>query len=215
MATQVTPSDFAVEVAKQFQDDGYDVIDPQHYRTKLPPGYVPDIILQRGDDVIIVEIKQLEEHRDLNDVREIKAAIERNPQWHFQLLVAPHHGRRSAHLDNSKDFEQRIELAEKLNSQGLIEEASAILWMVLEAAMRVLLTKRQSRPNLGVSGMSMARSLHGLGDVDEKELRLIDTASRARHLSVHGYRLTPRKPIDRRLFSLARKLTHDADMALT
>jgi REase_AHJR-like protein len=199
--------EFADALAKDFIKEGYELLAP--CPTDLPHGYMPDLMFRRGDEVVVVELKARAEHRDLENLRQLKLAIEQKPNWHFRLYVVPPQRDREI-LDNNPDIDKLIETADQLNRENQFEAACVVLWMALEASLRVLLTSRQDRPNPGVSGVSMARRLYAEGELDEAELDLINIASQARNRAAHGYKLEPRKPLEPELLNLARALAGKA-----
>jgi REase_AHJR-like len=207
---QSAEREFAAVLAKDFTDEGYQQLDPA--RANLPAGYVPDLMFKRGDEVVVVELKSREEHRDLENLRQLKAAVEQKPNWHFRLYVVPPSSE-PEDLDDVADGDKLIETADRLNREGQFEAASVVLWIALETSLRVLLTHCQSRPNPGVSGISMARRLYADGDLDDADLDLLIIASEARNRSAHGYRLKPRQPLQADLFDLAKTLARKAKQA--
>lgn len=202
--------DFAERLAKEFLDEGYQALDPALVQQDLPIGYVPDLVLKRGDEILVIEVKSQDEHRSLEQVRLLKGAIESKSNWKFKLYVVPRSGTAEKPEDNLQDIETLISRAKQLNRRGEFEAAAVVLWMAMEVALRALLTNRQSRPNLGISGMSMARSLSGFGEITEEELKLIEDAWRTRNLAVHGFRLRPRKPLPPDLVALTQRLAEKA-----
>jgi hypothetical protein len=202
--------EFTRRLAKEFLDEGFQQLDPQLLRNELPAGYVPDLVLKRGDEILVVEIKSREEHRNIEQVRGLKQMVESNPNWKFKLYVVPSNARIPVLQDNLEDIEKLLSRSKQLNRSGEFEAASVMLWMAVEVALRTLLTNRQSRPNPGVSGMSMARSLLDLGELGKDEIELIDEAWRTRNLSVHGFRLRPRGPLTPELLALAQSLAKRA-----
>jgi hypothetical protein len=210
MCAQISPeSDFAEALTRDFLEEGYAQVDPRVNRRDLPSGYLPDLMFKRGDEVVVVEIKSREEHRELEELRALKNGIEQRPGWQFRLYVAPRNSQMEP-ADNLIDAYKSIETASRLSKEGEIEAAWVVLWMAIEGSLRILLTRRQDRPNPGVSGLSMARRLHSEGDLSDDELSLLNDATQARNLSAHGYRLDPRRPIQTRLLRLARKLARKA-----
>jgi uncharacterized protein YutE (UPF0331/DUF86 family) len=210
MRTQISPeSKFAEALVRDFLEEGYTQIDPRDNRSNLTQGYLPDLMFARGDEVVVVEIKSREEHRELESLQSLKRAIEQTPGWHFRLYVVPSNFRREVR-DNLVDADKLIETASRLNNEGEFEAASVVLWMAIESSLRVLLTNRQDRPNPGVSGLSMARRLHSEGDLSDDDLSMLNDATQARNISVHGYRLDPRRPIQSRLLRLAKRLARKA-----
>ena len=202
--------EFSRELTKEFLRDGYLQVAPQSVRKKLPSGYVPDLIFRRGDEVIVVELKPATVHLPLEHLRYVKDAVEKTPNWQFKLYVIPPPQEDQLRHENIQDAHKLLERAQRLNRNGELEAASVLLWMAIETALRTLLTNRQSRPNPGVSGMSMARSLMSLGELSEEEVGLINRAARMRDTSVHGYRLEPREPLRSEIIRLARGLIEKA-----
>jgi REase_AHJR-like protein len=199
--------EFADALTKDFIEEGYERLTPSP--ADLPNGYMPDLMFRRGDEVVVIELKAREEHRDLGNLRQLKLAIERKPNWHFRLYVVPFRTAPEV-LDDNPDIENLIETADRLNREEQFEAATVVLWMALETSLRVLLTSRQDRPNPGVSGVSMARRLQAEGGLDEPDVDLISVASQARNRAAHGYKLEPRKPLEPDLFDLVRRLAEKA-----
>lgn len=211
MLTQArSEQEFTRRLAEEFRGEGFQPLDPAQVQGELPAGYIPDLLLQRGDEILVVEIKSREEHRSLEEVRLLKRMVESRPNWQFKLYVLPQIEADTDPQDNLEDVKKIIRRAKQLNRSGEFEAASVILWVAVEVALRTLLTHRQSRPNLGVSGPSMARSLSSLGELSEDELELIEQGWRRRNLSVHGFRLTPRGPLTPELVALAESLAERA-----
>jgi hypothetical protein len=211
MLTQARPEqEFTRQLAEEFRGEGFQPLDPTQLRKELPPGYIPDLLLQRGDEFIVIEIKSEEEHRSIEQLRLIKQTIESRPKWQFKLYVLPRPKDADNLQDNLQDVGKLISRAKQFNRSGEFEAASVILWMAIEIALRTLLTHYQSRPNLGVSGMSMARGLLSLGELSESDLQLIEQAWRTRNLGVHGFRLIPRGPLAPELLTFAERLVERA-----
>lgn len=211
MRTQISrESEFADSLARDFLQEGYARVDPRAKREELPAGYVPDLMFGRGDEIVVVEIKSREEHRELEALKSLKMAIEQTPGWHFRLYVMPRPARQQP-ADNLVDAKKLLETAGRLNQDGEFEAAAVVLWMAIEVSLRTLLTKRQERPNPGVSGLSMARRLRENGDLSDEDLALLSHAVQARNTSVHGYRLRPRRPVAGQMLQMAHRLIQEAE----
>lgn len=202
--------EFSRELIKEFVGNGYEQVDPQCVRNELPSGYIPDLIFRRGDEVIVVELKPAVVHLPLEHLRYIKEAVEKRPNWQFKLYVIPPPLEGQLPHENIQDADKLLERAQRLNRNGELEAASVLLWMAIETALRTLLTNRQSRPNPGVSGMSMARTLASFGELSDEEIRRINQAAQMRNTSAHGYRVEPREPLPSEIIRLARKLVEKA-----
>src|SRR6266571_5020168 len=106
--------EFSDALAKDFIEEGYEQLAPN--RADLPHGYMPDLMFRRGDEVVVVELKAREEHRDLENLRQLKLAIERKPNWHFRLYVVPPQTEQEV-LDDNPDIDELIETADRLNRE--------------------------------------------------------------------------------------------------
>lgn len=211
MPTQAqSEQEFLADLAAEFRDDGFDRVDPALLRNELPAGYTPDLVMRRGQEVVVIELKSQHEHRSLEQMRSLKQVIEVKPNWKFKLYVIPESRVKEQPQDNLQDIGQLIKRAKQLNRSGEFEAAAVVLWMAIEVSLRSLLTERQSRPNPGVSGMSMARSLTDFGEIGEDELRLIENAWEMRNRAVHGFRLSPREALPPALIRLAQCLAEKA-----
>ena len=201
---------FSHELTREFIENGYQEVDAQSVRNELPPGYIPDLIFRRGDEVIVVELKPATVHLPLEYLRYVKETVEKTPNWQFKLyVIPPRRGDQLPH-ENLQDADKLLTRAQRLSRNGEFEAAWVLLWMAIETTLRTLLANRQSRPNPGVSGMSMARSLVSLGELSDEEANLIYQAARMRNTSVHGYRLEPREPLSSEIMRLARALAEKA-----
>ena len=122
MRAQISPeSEFAEVLVRDFLEEGYAQMDPRDNRRDLPQGYLPDLMFTRGDEVVVVEIKSREEHRELEPLQSLKRAIEQTPGWYFRLYVVPSHLRREA-PDNLVDADKLIETASRLSKEGELKQ---------------------------------------------------------------------------------------------
>ncbi len=142
--------EFTRRLAKEFLDEGFQPLDPKLLRKELPAGYVPDLVLKRGDEILVVDKVTEKSTETLSKVRVLKQMVGK-PNWKFKLLVHAVFWASRAQ-DNLEDIEKFLSRSKQLNRSGEFEAASVMLWMAVEVALRTLLTTRQSRPNLGVSG---------------------------------------------------------------
>jgi hypothetical protein len=202
--------EFSVKLAQDFRREGYQEVDPKTLRSELPAGYIPDLIFKRGEEVTVIELKSASVHIPLQHLQYLKESIEKKQNWHFQLYVIPSSSKEPKPQENLQDANKLLSRAKKLNQIGEFEAASVILWMALETTLRTLLINRQSRPNPGISGVSMARSLMSLGELTEGEISLINQAAQLRNTSVHGFRLQPHKRLSPKILRLARNLAEKA-----
>ena len=95
---------FTERLTQQFLDDGYQQLDPKLLQGGLPSGYTPDLAFKRDGEIVIVEVKASEEHRNLEQIRIVKQLIEATPNWKFKLYAAPRDAREPMPQDNLEDI---------------------------------------------------------------------------------------------------------------
>src|SRR5262245_46711385 len=77
------------QVREQYESQGYQA------STTLPveqqgslSGYRPDLVLKKGSEVVVIELKRPAETRDAEGLKRLRSEIEKHPGWHFRVLYA-------------------------------------------------------------------------------------------------------------------------------
>jgi len=202
------------ELRKQYEAEGYRAFDHLPLATADGlSGYRPDLVVQRGDEVIVVEVKRIVEARETADVRLIRDLVESHPGWRFRLVLL---GSSDALLPSTTrsvrkgilDYEQREARARLALRSGHLDEALALLWIGIEGALRSYLAYTGELPSKGVTALSMLRRLHDQGMLDDAELDVLASGYDARNLAVHAFRVPLKHSAVEEIFTTARSLVN-------
>jgi hypothetical protein len=197
----MTEAQFLEELRRKFRTEGYQELDPAAISRELD-GYQPDLVVQQGDEVLVIECKSEVSPRTDAQLRRLKELVERHPDWRFRFMVVPRRPPAPPDEDDIENVAARLGKAREL-AESDTPVAAMLLWAVLETLLRHLLTFRQERPSFRTPGMRMARQLRDLGELDDEELELLEAGMRARNLAVHGYRVPPEYKPPQALYDLA------------
>jgi hypothetical protein len=105
-------------------------------------GYRPDLLVRRGDEAIIVEVKSRSSLAKDPRIRELARLLQTKPHWNFELVVVGEAERLIA-PEGARPFERDdilrgIEAAERLLESGFSEAALLLAWSTSEATVRLL-----------------------------------------------------------------------------
>ncbi len=134
------------EIAQTYREKGYDVlIEPQG--DQLPDflqAFRPDLIVHKGDEHIVVEVRTRGQVSDFPQVNELAKAVKNEADWRFQLvLLGPENSLSVAGASPFTIEEIRFKIKEVafLVENGHLEAAFLIGWSLVEATLRVLAVK--------------------------------------------------------------------------
>ena len=107
-------------IAEEYRSKGYEVIE-QPSPEQLPEflaGYQPDVLVQRGDEAIIVEVKSRSSLAKDSRITEMARLVQREPHWNFELVLVGEEEQLNV-PEEARPFErddviQGIEVAERL-----------------------------------------------------------------------------------------------------
>jgi hypothetical protein len=206
----MTESEFLEELRRKFRGEGYKELSSTEVAAELH-GQKPDLVVKRGDEVIVVEVKSRLTPKSDRQLRKLKELVEQREHWCFRFMVVP---QRPAAPPDEDDVERAAKWLQQSKQVGRAEPALAaiLLWVAMETFMRRILTLRQQRPLYGTWGLSLARRLRDLGVLDDDDLEVMEPGKRARDLAVHGYVLPPRFVATSRLYALAEELQQLAEI---
>lgn len=181
------------KVAKQYQDDGYDVvIRPQG--DAVPPfaaGYELDLIARRGAERVVVEVKphrtDLEKDTVLVRLAELTNS---QPGWRFDLVVLEPETlldrlRHEAREPTREQIEERLNQAEQMTGAGFVPAAVMTAWAGLEAAMRRV-TKTVGR-NGDITPGHLLGTLYANGFVSKDEFVKLRETFTVRNRVARGF----------------------------
>jgi Holliday junction resolvase-like predicted endonuclease len=135
-------------IAEEYRSKGYEVIE-QPSPEQLPEflaGYQPDVLVRRGDEAIIVEVKSRSSLARDSRITEMARLVQTERHWNFELVLVGEEeqlsvpeGVRPLERD---DILRGIEAAERLLAAEFLAAALLQAWSTLEATLRLLRGRR-------------------------------------------------------------------------
>ena len=134
------------KVRQVYRDKGYDVlIEPQS--DQLPDflqAFRPDLIVHKGDEHIVVEVRTRGQVSDFPQVNELAKVVRNEVGWKFQLfLLGPENSFfvNGASLFTVEEIRLKIKEVAFFVENGHLEAAFLMGWSLVEATLRVLAVK--------------------------------------------------------------------------
>jgi uncharacterized protein YutE (UPF0331/DUF86 family) len=132
-------------IAEEYRSRGYEVIE-EPSPAQLPDflsGYRPDLLVRKGDEAIVVEVKSRSSLAKDAQIRDLAQLLQTKPHWNFELVVVGE-GERISAPEGARPFERAdilrgIEAAERLLESGFSEAALLLAWSTAEATVRLLI----------------------------------------------------------------------------
>jgi hypothetical protein len=198
-------------VARRYRREGYHVVVPDE-RTRLPlflEGVRPDLIAERDDDRVVIEVKANQALRGSNDLRAVAERVSRHPGWRFELVTIGS----TEHVPNVQGghLEQIESDARGMVSAGQGYFAYLGLFGIVEALLTDLAERNRLKAST-TSALQLARQLVWKGIVPAELLAGLEHAQALHNQIVHARQATeiPASEIEQ-LVSLLHQL---ADMGV-
>ena len=206
--------------AEEYRNKGYEV--SQEAQLDFFPGVSPDLVVRKGDEVKVIEVKSRASLAANRKIGELARVIHSKPGWSFELLVVGEPEKLDS-PEGAQSFEdenilRRIEEAEKALGAGLSEAAFLLSWSACEAAIRGLLTMQGiENSDITTPGYVLDQSIfHGV--ISREEYQNLTDMRKYRNAIVHGFSVSDfNDDLVTELMELARRLTamntHRADVS--
>ena len=183
-------------LAEEYRSKGYEVIE-EPSPEQLPDflsGYRPALIVRKGDEAIVVEVKSRSSLAKDPRIRELARLLHTKPYWNFELVVVAE-GERFDTPEGARPFErgdilQRVEGAESLLESEFSEAALLLAWSATEATVRLLLQEEGvmlDRP----MPLHIVKQAVMNGVISREDYKFLTNVMKYRNALVHGF-----KPID-------------------
>jgi REase_AHJR-like/Protein of unknown function DUF86 len=132
-------------LAEEYRSRGYEVIE-EPSAAQLPDflsGYRPDLLVRKGDEAIVVEVKSRSSLAKDAQIRDLAQLLQTKPHWNFELVMVGE-GERISAPEGARPFARDdilrgLEAAEKLLESGFSEAALLLAWSTAEATVRLLI----------------------------------------------------------------------------
>ena len=194
------------KLAKRYADEGYEVLLERDAQQALPEDlrhFVPDMVLLRGDEKIIVElIQQGVSHDQLKSLAE---KVQQHPNWRLdvQLVKSPE----TLIEVVPDDIRIALEKAERLFSSDDELAAFLVLWSAFEAGARAALSPDKDMVfDAAGAPSSLIKQLVFEGIIEDQDHDRLMELEKVRHMAVHGGLTVP---VDHADFDFLMKITMD------
>ncbi|MGB3517293.1 MAG: hypothetical protein WBA43_12620 [Elainellaceae cyanobacterium] len=185
-----------LQLAEEYRDKGYEISfhpNPEDLPDFLR-NYRPDMIVRRGDEAVIIEVKS---RRSLNSssrqyLQNLAQSVEQHPGWRFELVMTNpedvvYSSRAESSLQQS-EIETRLQVARQLATQ---HPESAILysWSLVEATLR-LVAEHEGMSLQRLDSLYLVKQLVTEGVISRPEYQLLMDALSLRNAIAHGFKAT-------------------------
>jgi hypothetical protein len=183
-------------IAEEYRSKGYEVIEqpsPEQLSEFLA-GYQPDILVQRGDEAIVVEVKFRSSLTKDPRITEMARLVQKEPHWNFELVLVGEEEQLNV-PDGVRPFErddiiQGLEAAERLLAAEFLAAALLQAWSTLEATLR-LLSQEEGFVLEGFTPLSVLTQATSNGVISRDDYSFLAKVMKYRNALAHGF-----KPID-------------------
>ncbi len=180
------------ELAEQYIAQGFQVsIEPATVAVPFDLGnYSPDLIAQKGDQHLIVEVKVSSDRVPVERYRDIVEEVSRHPGWRFLLVTLNDVESRSFpgspdELASWPEVTERIARAERLLDAGDSDAAFLLMWSALEAMLRRH-AESVALPLGRLPSQALLKHLYSQGELSMTQFDRAMAALRLRNLLAHG-----------------------------
>ena len=154
----------AKSIADRYRGKGYEVIE-EPAPNQLPDfltGYRPDLILRKGDESIVVEVKSRESLIGYPKLVDLDERLRSQPGWKLSLVLVDTGDDIRAHRESClltrEDVVSLIEESERLLADGLVEAALLRCWAGADAIVRIILDEEgEDPPGYVASGSALTQ----------------------------------------------------------
>lgn len=187
-----------LELAKEYRQKGYEVlVSPKP--EELPDflrGYRPDMIVRRGEDKVVIEVKSRPSIASAQYLRELAQAVEAHPSWRVELVMTnPEDALYSATVEGSlqeHEIKSQLQVARELTVHHP-ESAILYAWSLAEATLR-LLANKEGLELQRLEPLRLLKQLATEGVISRAEYQSLMNASPLRNAIAHGFKTTHLTP---------------------
>ena len=191
------------EVASQYRADGYEVlVEPAPEDTpEWLRSFRPDLVAQRDDDHVLVEVKSSESVRVSDSLRSLADIVDKRPGWRLELIMTNRPSRKlavepEAPLLDPGYVSEYLEAAREMAHRGYLEPAFLTAWIAFETAYRNAFVRDGIDPRLG-GPANVLKTLLSLGYLTSgDEMDRLQMLWEVRNRLAHGYTSAQRPWLD-------------------
>ena len=173
------------EIAKKYQDDGYEVVVTPDKMPVFLKGYQADMVALSADDKVIIEVVSKDSIRNREKLERIAKLVNKRKKWRFEIVVT------NPKTQDKEDIEHHEILKRLSQARHLLEsnqENAAILlaWSAVEALMRILALNSGIK-KLHQSPIQLTKTLYSVGEIGKSSYETLILAAKHRNHVAHGY----------------------------
>jgi hypothetical protein len=180
------------ELAEQYEAQGFQVsVEPAKADLPFDLGnYSPDLIAQKEDQHLVVEVKSSSNDVPVERFRNIAEEVGQHPGWRFLLVTLNDVESRSLpgaadELASWQEAAERVVRAERLLDAGDADAAFLLMWSALEAMLRRH-AQSVALPLERLPSQALIKHLYSQGELSMTQYDRVMTALRLRNLLAHG-----------------------------
>lgn len=187
-----------LELAKEYRQKGYEVLLPPKPED-LPDflqGYHPDLIVRRGEEKVVIEVKSRSSIASAQYLRGLSQAVEEHPGWRVELVMTnPENALHSVKVEGSlqeHEITSQLQAARELTVHHP-EAAILYTWSLAEATLR-LLTNQEGLDSSRPEPLRLLKQLATEGMISQAEYQSLMNAFGLRNAIAHGFKTTHLTP---------------------
>jgi REase_AHJR-like len=199
-------------LAEEYRSKGYEVIEvpsPEQLPDFLA-GYHPDLLIRKGDEAIVVEVKSRSSLVNDPQIRELARLLGSKPNWNFELVVIRDEEQWSVPEDacpfEREDILRGIEATERLLEAGFPEVALLLAWSTSEATVRLLTETEGIRLDRHTPLYVLKQAVvHGV--ISRDEYNFLMNVMKYQNALAHGFKIVDFDPaLVKELISTTKRL---------
>ncbi|PZU99241.1 MAG: hypothetical protein DCE90_01600 [Pseudanabaena sp.] len=190
-----------LKLAEEYRNQGYTVT--LHPNSEDLPNFLknyrPDMIVQRGDEAVVVEVKS---HTSLTFLpsqylSSIAKAIEQHQGWRLDLVMTssdestPYPSKSEGSLQK-QEIELRLQIAKQIANYNL-ESAILYSWSLVEATLR-LIAEKEELSLKKFDPLYLVKYLTSEGIISRSDYQFLLNALSSRNTIAHGFKTTQLTP---------------------
>lgn len=181
------------EIADQYRYNGYEVtVEPNPNVVPFDLGnYRPDLIVQKGDQAIIIEVKTAADHISVDQFQTVAEEVRRHSGWRFVLVTAQDISSAPLVEENMNqptwaEISEQADHAQHLAELGEKDAAYLILWIAFERMLR-LQVRSIALPVDRLDSSILIRQLYSNGELTIEQFDMALACRKIRNSIVHGF----------------------------
>ena len=181
---------FVDQIANRYRKDGFRVyLAPDaNSRPKFLGDIVPDLIAKKGDQRVVLEVKELTSDKKKSQLGKIASLVENEPGWRLELVLYEEEDDlpKDPLYPSPKSIRAAIQDANEIYKQGHTAAAMMLACSAFEAAAKRAIAKVEDRYAYKLPPNDLVKRLVFHGFLTEGELEVAHKAIIRRNQIVHG-----------------------------